>query len=166
MAAQFKKDSDLKYKNWEAITKYNNNEENEKRRHEKITKENIELLKIKEEHKKKEQTALDAAKKAYEDFTAAKRAEMDGLTKEMLECNVKLKASMIRIEGMDEYLRLLKDKIDFLDEEKRNLEQSNEQQKVTVKGKEELDEKKRQQQIQRDKNPDILDKQAEADMLL
>jgi hypothetical protein len=32
---------------------------------------------------------------------------------------------------------------------------------LTVKGKEELDDKKRQQQIQRDKNPEIIDKQAE-----
>jgi len=54
MTNQFKKDSDLKFKNWEAITKYTNNEENEKRRHEKITKENTELLKLKTEHRKKE----------------------------------------------------------------------------------------------------------------
>jgi len=54
MASQFKKDSDLKFKNWEAITKYTNNEENEKRRHEKVTKEYVELIKNKTEHRKKE----------------------------------------------------------------------------------------------------------------
>jgi hypothetical protein len=32
---------------------------------------------------------------------------------------------------------------------------------LTVRGKEELDDKKRQQQIQRDKNLEIIDKQAE-----
>ena len=130
MTNQFKKDSDLKFKNWEAITKYTNNEENEKRRHEKITKENAELIKLKTEHRKKEQDTLDAAKKAYEDFTAAKRAEITELTKEMNSCNVKLKASVIRLEGMDESLRLLKEKIESLDDEKRNLEQNNEQQKI------------------------------------
>jgi len=61
MTNQYKKDSDLKHKNWESITKYTNNEENEKRRHEKITKEYIELIKLKTEHKKKEEVALAAA---------------------------------------------------------------------------------------------------------
>jgi len=48
----------------------------------------------------------------------------------MNSCNVKLKASAIRLEGMDESLRLLKEKIESLDDEKRNLEQNNEQQKI------------------------------------
>ena len=76
MANQYKKDSDLKFRNWESITKYTNNEENEKRRHEKASKENQDLIKGKESHKQKESDLLAAAKKAYEDYTAAKRAEI------------------------------------------------------------------------------------------
>ena len=76
MANQYKKDSDLKFRNWESITKYTNNEENEKRRHEKASKENQDLIKGKESHKQKESDLLAAAIKAYEDYTAAKRAEI------------------------------------------------------------------------------------------
>jgi hypothetical protein len=49
-----KKDSDLKFKNWEFITKYSNNEDNEKRRHDKALGEFKELNKRKTEHKDKE----------------------------------------------------------------------------------------------------------------
>lgn len=44
-----------------------------------------------------------------------------------MNCSVLLKASVVRLEGMDEYLRLLKEKIDGLDDEKKNLETNNEQ---------------------------------------
>jgi len=48
--------------------------------------------------------------------------EITELTKEMNSCNVKLKASVIKLEGMDESLRTLKEKIESLDIEKKNLE--------------------------------------------
>ena len=44
-----------------------------------------------------------------------------------MNCSVLLKASLVRLEGMDEMLRLLKEKIDGLDDEKKNLETNNEQ---------------------------------------
>ena len=44
-----------------------------------------------------------------------------------MNCSVLLKESVVRLEGMDEELRLLKEKIDGLDDEKKNLETNNEQ---------------------------------------
>lgn len=71
MAGQYKKDSDLKYNQWVSTTKYTNSEENEKRRHELVAKENQALIKGKEAHKQTETDLLAAAKAAYESFTAA-----------------------------------------------------------------------------------------------
>lgn len=157
LASQFEKESQENYKN---KLNLDNTKEFGDLKHNRFNRDHKLISDFEDQKEAEAKGILDNRDKAQAEYMAMAElqkqiSEAKKYTEEIEEMHHDLGFLQVRIKGMEEYTEYLFTQKDYLEDEKKRVDEQNEDLEKQVKAKEEANLKRLIAKIQRDKNPDI-----------